>query len=46
MSRKGCGCTGVLCGGSIPPHPTDGRASEHGNASEMLAVSPREMRIV
>lgn len=38
MSHKGCGCTGVLCGGPIPPHPTNGRASEHGNASEMLAA--------
>ena len=26
------------CGGSIPSRPTDGRASEHGNASERLAA--------
>ena len=43
MSRKGCGYTGVLCGGPIPPYLTNGRASEHGNASEMLAAYLGEM---
>lgn len=43
ISRKGCGCTGVLCVGPIPTHPTNGRASEHGNASEMLAAYMGEM---
>ena len=43
ISRKGCGCTGVLCVGPIPTHPTNGRASEHGNASEMLSAYLGEM---
>lgn len=31
------------CGGSIPSRPTDGRASEHGNTSEMLVAYLGEM---
>ena len=33
----------MLCGGPIPPYPTNGRASEHGNASEMLVAYLGEM---